>query len=191
MTRKIPSHLLAVLMLGAVCQVGQVLLLRELLIVFHGNELSIGLILAAWLAWVGVGSRMGAVLVDRVNHPRHKDFHGRESAELRGDYIIKVQFPVKVEVKQVHVDKVTGFLDYLRRVFEGSAVAPAPEKNEFCGADNQEIKFSVAIDVLQDFRERPEVFAARFFAFGFHLYPEAAASGVEYPAFFLRIDGKA
>jgi len=69
MTRKIPSHLLAVLMLGAVSQVGQVLLLRELLMVFHGNELSIGLILAAWLAWVGAGSRLGAVLVDRVNRP--------------------------------------------------------------------------------------------------------------------------
>ena len=69
MTRKIPSHLLAVLMLGTVSQIGQVLLLRELLMVFHGNELSIGLILAAWLAWVGAGSRLGAVLVDRVNRP--------------------------------------------------------------------------------------------------------------------------
>lgn len=69
MIRKIPPHLLAVLMLGAVCQIGQVLLLRELLMVFHGNELSIGLILAAWLAWVGAGSRLGAVLVNRVNRP--------------------------------------------------------------------------------------------------------------------------
>ena len=69
MTRKIRPHLLAVLMLGAVCQIGQVLLLRELLMVFHGNELSIGLILAAWLAWVGAGSRLGAVLVNRVNRP--------------------------------------------------------------------------------------------------------------------------
>ncbi len=69
MIRRIPSHLLAVLMLGIVSQVGQVVLLRELLMVFHGNELSIGLILAAWLAWVGVGSRLGAVLVDYVNRP--------------------------------------------------------------------------------------------------------------------------
>ncbi|MFC1982468.1 spermidine synthase, partial [Chloroflexota bacterium] len=70
MTQRIPSHLLAVLTLGVVSQVGQVLLLRELLMVFHGTELSIGLILAAWLAWVGAGSRLGAVLVDHVNHPR-------------------------------------------------------------------------------------------------------------------------
>jgi len=69
MVRKIPPHLLAVLMLGTVCQIGQVLLLRELLMVFHGNELSIGLILAAWLVWVGTGSRLGAVLVERTNRP--------------------------------------------------------------------------------------------------------------------------
>lgn len=58
--------LTAVLMLGAVSQVGQVLFLRELLMVFHGNELSVGLILAAWLFWVGVGSRLGAFLAERV-----------------------------------------------------------------------------------------------------------------------------
>ena len=69
MPRGIPSHPLAVLVLGAVSQIGQVLLLRELLMVFHGNELSIGLILAAWLVWVGVGSRLGAALVDHVNRP--------------------------------------------------------------------------------------------------------------------------
>lgn len=56
----------AVLMLGAVSQVGQVLFLRELLMVFHGNELSVGFILAAWLFWVGVGSRLGAFLAERI-----------------------------------------------------------------------------------------------------------------------------
>ncbi len=63
----VPPHPLAVLMLGVVSQVSQVLFLRELLMVFHGNELSIGLILAAWLVWVGVGSRLGAILVERSN----------------------------------------------------------------------------------------------------------------------------
>ncbi len=69
MTRNVPAYLPAALMLGAVSQVGQVLFLREFLMVFHGNELSIGLILAAWLAWVGVGSRLGAALVNRTDHP--------------------------------------------------------------------------------------------------------------------------
>ncbi len=69
MRSKIPRYLLAVLALGAVAQIGQVLLLRELLMVFHGNELSIGLILSAWLLWVGMGSRLGAVIVGRLNRP--------------------------------------------------------------------------------------------------------------------------
>ncbi|MCL5981013.1 MAG: fused MFS/spermidine synthase [Firmicutes bacterium] len=70
MIRKIPSPFLAVLMLGTVSQIGQILFLREFLMVFHGNELSIGLILAAWLAWVGAGSRLGVALVGRSNRPR-------------------------------------------------------------------------------------------------------------------------
>ena len=69
MTRKIPPHVPAVLMLGMVAQIGQVLLLRELLMVFHGNELSIGMILAAWLAWVGIGSRLGTILAERTKNP--------------------------------------------------------------------------------------------------------------------------
>jgi len=64
--KKVPPHIFAVLMLGLGSQVGQVLLLRELLMVFHGNELSIGLILAAWMFWVGIGSNLGAALAGRV-----------------------------------------------------------------------------------------------------------------------------
>jgi spermidine synthase len=48
------------LMLGVLSQVAQVALLRELLMVFHGNELSIGIIFSAWLAWVGIGSAAGS-----------------------------------------------------------------------------------------------------------------------------------
>ncbi|WP_287042531.1 spermine synthase [Desulfonatronospira sp. MSAO_Bac3] len=69
MKQRIPYHLISVLMLGVISQIGQVLLLRELLMVFHGNELSIGIILSAWLAWVGLGSRLGARVVDRWGRP--------------------------------------------------------------------------------------------------------------------------
>lgn len=65
----IPPYLAAALMLGIVSQVGQVLLLREFFMVFHGNEFSIGLILAAWLCWVGIGSRLGVYLYERFNRP--------------------------------------------------------------------------------------------------------------------------
>jgi len=65
---RISPHLGAVLMLGATSQIGQVLLLRELLMVFHGNELTLGLILASWLLWVGAGSRCGVALVKKFYH---------------------------------------------------------------------------------------------------------------------------
>ena len=69
MTRRIPLHLPAVIALGLVCQLGQIVFLRELLMVFHGNELSIGIILSAWMIWVGVGSRVGAIIVERLSRP--------------------------------------------------------------------------------------------------------------------------
>lgn len=53
---QIPATLPLVLSLGVVGQIGQVVLLRELITVFHGNELSMGIILGAWMMWVGTGS---------------------------------------------------------------------------------------------------------------------------------------
>jgi spermidine synthase len=67
--RGFPSYVPAVLALGMVCQIGQIVFLRELLMVFHGNELSLGIILAAWMLWVGLGSRLGALLIDRSKRP--------------------------------------------------------------------------------------------------------------------------
>jgi len=66
---RVPPHIVAVLMLGTVAQTGQILFLREFLMAFHGNEFLIGLILSTWLAWVGVGSYLGAYLADRFNRP--------------------------------------------------------------------------------------------------------------------------
>ena len=68
LAKKLSPNVLVVLMLGILSQVAQVLLLREFLVVFHGNELSIGLVLAAWLLWVGMGSRLGAFLTDRISN---------------------------------------------------------------------------------------------------------------------------
>ena len=66
-----PRHpLAATLALGLVGQIGQIVLLRELLMVFHGNELSIGVILAAWMIGVGAGSRLGALVCERLPRPR-------------------------------------------------------------------------------------------------------------------------
>ncbi|KMQ49970.1 Spermidine synthase [Chitinispirillum alkaliphilum] len=63
------AQILAVLALGIVSQVGQVLVLRELLMVFSGNELSIGLVYSAWLIWGAVGARTAAYLMERLINP--------------------------------------------------------------------------------------------------------------------------
>ena len=48
--------------MGVACVLAQVLLLRELLVSFRGNELSLGIALAAWLLWVALGSAVGGRL---------------------------------------------------------------------------------------------------------------------------------
>ncbi len=53
---------LALLAVGLTAIVGQVLLMRELVATFYGNELLIGLVLGAWLAWGAVGAWAGARL---------------------------------------------------------------------------------------------------------------------------------
>jgi len=52
----------ALLALGFTTTVAQVLLVRELVAVFYGNELVLGLILAAWLAWGALGAGLSGCL---------------------------------------------------------------------------------------------------------------------------------
>jgi len=53
---------LALLAVGFTAVIGQVLLMRELVATFYGNELLFGLILAGWLAWGAAGSALAARL---------------------------------------------------------------------------------------------------------------------------------
>ena len=55
--------------LGITSLIGQVLLIRELMIVFHGNEFFIGWILFAWFLWVGLGSLAAGKLGRMDLHP--------------------------------------------------------------------------------------------------------------------------
>ncbi|MBC7227574.1 MAG: methyltransferase domain-containing protein [Thermoflexales bacterium] len=57
--------------LGFTTAIAQVLLVRELVAVFYGNELVLGLILAAWLAW----GALGAGLAGRFASCSHKTGH--------------------------------------------------------------------------------------------------------------------
>ena len=48
---------------GFAATVGQILLLRELLVLFYGNEMSTALVLAGWLLWTALGSALSARLL--------------------------------------------------------------------------------------------------------------------------------
>ncbi len=56
--------------LGFTSIVGQILLLRELITVFYGNETAYAIILASWLFWVSVGSYTVSLLSPRIKNPR-------------------------------------------------------------------------------------------------------------------------
>ena len=52
----IPPPVLTITAAGFVATVAQIIFLRELLVLFYGNELSAGLIFAGWLLWSAMGS---------------------------------------------------------------------------------------------------------------------------------------
>ncbi|PJC47771.1 MAG: hypothetical protein CO035_05685, partial [Candidatus Omnitrophica bacterium CG_4_9_14_0_2_um_filter_42_8] len=52
--------------LGLTSMIGQIIIIRELLVVFYGNELSLGIIFASWLFWVSFGSLVLGRLVDFI-----------------------------------------------------------------------------------------------------------------------------
>jgi spermidine synthase len=49
------------LLTGITSAISQLIILREFLISFYGNELSIGIIYASWLFWVAIGSWLGNI----------------------------------------------------------------------------------------------------------------------------------
>jgi spermidine synthase len=56
----IPPPVLTITTTGFAATIAQILVLRELLVLFYGNELSAGLIFAGWLLWTGLGSALFA-----------------------------------------------------------------------------------------------------------------------------------
>ena len=48
--------ILAILILGAFAQIAQAVLIREGLVVFYGNEVSLGAFYGSWLLWIAIGS---------------------------------------------------------------------------------------------------------------------------------------
>ena len=56
----------ALAMVGFTATAGQIIVVREFIVVFYGNELCLGLILANWLLWGAVGSWALGRLADRI-----------------------------------------------------------------------------------------------------------------------------
>lgn len=63
--------LFSIISLGVTAMAAQIVLIREFLIVFSGDELSIGIILAAWLISTAIGSLVLGRFADKI---RSKDF---------------------------------------------------------------------------------------------------------------------
>ena len=53
-------------MLGLTSMIGQIIILRESLTVFYGNELCLGIILSGWLFWVGIGGALFGRVADKI-----------------------------------------------------------------------------------------------------------------------------
>ncbi|MGO9340343.1 MAG: fused MFS/spermidine synthase [Terracidiphilus sp.] len=52
----------ALIVIGFSAVIGQIVLMRELIVVFDGNEMTLGIMLATWLWWTAAGSSLSASL---------------------------------------------------------------------------------------------------------------------------------
>jgi len=58
----------ACILLGFSSIVAQIVLFREMMVSFYGNELSLGVMLSVWLFWVGIGSAAGNSIAGRRDY---------------------------------------------------------------------------------------------------------------------------
>ena len=61
----VPPSFLAITSTGFASTIAQIIVLRELLVLFYGNEISTGLIFACWLLWTALGSGLSGRLAAR------------------------------------------------------------------------------------------------------------------------------
>ena len=55
-------------LLGLSATITQVICIREFLVVFYGNEICLGVILASWLAGISLGAWLAGVLIERIKN---------------------------------------------------------------------------------------------------------------------------
>lgn len=76
----------ALVLIGFTATIAQIVLMRELIVVFYGNEISLGIVLANWLVWTAFGSGVLGRWAGRARNPR------RVMACLQA--LIAVVFPI-------------------------------------------------------------------------------------------------
>ena len=60
----------ALTLIGFSAVIGQIVLMRELIVVFNGNEISLGIMLATWLFWTAAGSGLSSRFALGANNAR-------------------------------------------------------------------------------------------------------------------------
>lgn len=93
--------LLALLVLGAYSQVVQALLIREGLVAFYGNEISLGVFYGSWLFWLAAGS---AALLRLRERPWAR-------APRRGLNLLLILLPLILVLQVLALRAVRGVLD--------------------------------------------------------------------------------
>ena len=69
-------------LIGFTSVIAQIVLMRELIVVFYGNEISLGIMLVGWLLWTALGSGLAGKLAARWLEARtlvagHRDLNRR------------------------------------------------------------------------------------------------------------------
>ena len=62
------SILFSIFLIGFTAMSAQIVLLRQLITIFYGNEISLALLLGAWLFWGAMGSWVLGRWADRIKH---------------------------------------------------------------------------------------------------------------------------
>jgi spermidine synthase len=99
------------ILVGFTSMVAQIVLMRELLIIFYGNELSLGITLAGWLFWGGMGSLVVGPLLGRKIRRKLLFFTG-------GELLLSIFIPLSLILVR--------FLPHILRVASGEIIGTIP-----------------------------------------------------------------
>ncbi len=72
LSRDKAGFLLACVLLGFSCMSSQIVLFREMMVSFYGNELCLGMMLSVWLFWEGVGSALANKIAGKKGYTPQK-----------------------------------------------------------------------------------------------------------------------